>query len=188
MLLLADLRRTTHPMRDHGTSVDACDHMSACRSVRPRGARASRSSRCPLRSSDAGRARGLAVVRCRKTKVVEAEAYPARYDVITLDPHDTLQKGGAKARDRTTSRSQNSRAEELRESRQQQRGQRTAQYQIVGSRSQLCPCPLTAQRPRRDARVAATASKLMRTLVTAMVFKRDDSTAALAAPHGCAIR
>ena len=103
MLLLADLRRTTHPMRDHGTSVDACDHMSACRSVRPRGARASRSSRCPLRSSDAGRARGLAVVRCRKTKVVEAEAYPPRYDVITLDPHDTLQKGGAKARDRTTS-------------------------------------------------------------------------------------
>ena len=96
MLLLADLRRTTHPMRDHGTSVDACDHMSACRSVRPRGARASR-------SSDAGRARGLAVVRCRKTKVVEAEAYPPRYDVITLDPHDTLQKGGAKARDRTTS-------------------------------------------------------------------------------------
>ena len=91
MLLLADLRRTTHPMRDHGTSVDACDHMSACRSVRPRGARASR-------SSDAGRARGLAVVRCRKTKVVEAEAYPPRYDVITLDPHDTLQKGGAKAR------------------------------------------------------------------------------------------
>ena len=181
MLLLADLRRTTHPMRDHGTSVDACDHMSACRSVRPRGARASR-------SSDAGRARGLAVVRCRKTKVVEAEAYPPRYDVITLDPHDTLQKGGAKARDRTTSRSQNSRAEELRESRQQQRGQRTAQYQIVGSRSQLCPCPLTAQRPRRDARVAATASKLMRTLVTAMVFRRDDSTAALAAPHGCAIR
>ena len=42
-------------------------------------------------------------VRCRKTKVVEAEAYPPRYDVITLDPHDTLQKGGAKARDRTTS-------------------------------------------------------------------------------------
>ena len=86
MLLLADLRRTTHPMRDHGTSVDACDHMSACRSVRPRGARA--------RATPVAHA----VVRCRKTKVVEAEAYPSRYDVITLDPHDTLQKGGAKAR------------------------------------------------------------------------------------------
>ena len=91
MLLLADLRRTTHPMRDHGTSVDACDHMSACRSVRPRGAPALE------------RRRSHAVVRCRKTKVVEAEAYPPRYDVITLDPHDTLQTGGAKARDRTTS-------------------------------------------------------------------------------------
>ena len=177
MLLLADLRRTTHPMRDHGTSVDACDHMSACRSVRPRGARARAT---PV-------ARGG---RCRKTKVVEAEAYPPRYDVITLDPHDTLQKGGAKARDRTTSvtKLKSTERKKLRESRQQQRGQRTAQYQIVGSRSQLCPCPLTAQRPRRDARVAATASKLMRTLVTAMVFRRDDSPAALAAPHGCAIR
>ena len=128
------------------------------------------------RSSEATPVARRVVPDRRKTKVVEAEAYPARYDVITLDPHDTLQKGGAKARDRTTSRSQNSRAEELRESRQQQRGQRTAQYlkyQIVGSRSQLCPCPLTAQRPRRDARVAATASKLMRTLVTAMVFRRE---------------
>ena len=167
------------------TRVITCQHVGA--SARAGHAHRARAD-APMRSSDAGRARGLAVVRCRKTKVVEAEAYPPRYDVITLDPHDTLQKGGAKARDRTTSRSQNSRAEELRESRQQQRGQRTAQYQIVGSRSQLCPCPLTAQRPRRDARVAATASKLMRTLVTAMVFRRDDSTAALAAPHGCAIR
>ena len=61
------------------------------------------SERPPARGTRSSGRRSHAVVRCRKTKVVEAEAYPPRYDVITLDPHDTLQKGGAKARDRTTS-------------------------------------------------------------------------------------